>query len=161
LPGTAPADIDIHIRIRTVDPDEAPDPPPYLLTVGSPGLRFAEPPAIPPPRLRADASAPPLPHLPSPDQADLALGGVAPPDATGAKPTAPKPAPISTKEDEPPPPSAASIKILPDTIRPQVQAEDFLPYFVVPDAVKSNSTVPVPPAPGKLPPSSATYNETK
>jgi hypothetical protein len=88
-------------------------------------------------------------------------------DASGlvsAPAPGPKPAaaakPYDANSDEPPPPSAASIKILPDTVRPRVQAEDFLPYFVVPDAVKSTSTPPVPAEPGQLPPSSATYIQT-
>ena len=159
LPGPTLAGIGIRIQIgSTVDEPEEVESPPYLTSIGPPGLRFCEAQPLPPPTPPVAAAPPP----PRPPPAELPL------DASGlalAPTVGPKPAAASklseVNSDEPPPPSAASIKILPDTVRPQVQAEDFLPYFVVPDAVKSTSTPPVPTEPGKLPPSSATYIQTQ
>jgi hypothetical protein len=54
----------------------------------------------------------------------------------------------------------APVPILQDTVRPQVQAEDFLPFFLIPGAAKTVGSAPPAPQPGQLPPSSATYTET-
>ncbi len=159
LPGPSFAGIGIRIQIGSTAPEpEDVESPPYLTSIGPPGLRFCEAPPLPPPALPVAAAPPP----PRPQPADLPLdtSGLALAPTAGPKPAAAS-KPSDANSDEPPPPSAASIKILPDTVRPQVQAEDFLPYFVVPDAVKSTSTPPVPTEPGKLPPSSATYIETQ
>jgi hypothetical protein len=64
-----------------------------------------------------------------------------------------------TEPDGYQPTTNAPISILPDTVRPQLQAEDFLPFFVIPDSAKSAPAVPVPSEPGKLPPSNASYTE--
>jgi len=160
LPGPSLAGIGIRIQIgSTCAESEKVESPPYLTSIGPPGLRFCEAPPLPPPLPHPAAAAPPPPR-PPPAELALDASGYALPLTAGPRPAAPSKS-SDANSDEPPPPSAASIKILPDTVRPQVQAEDFLPYFVVPDAVKSTSTPPVPTEPGKLPPSSATYIQTQ
>jgi hypothetical protein len=57
-------------------------------------------------------------------------------------------------------PKPAAVPILQDTVRPQVQAEDFLPFFLIPGAPKTVGSAPPALQPGQLPPSSATYTET-
>ncbi len=146
---------------------------PYLPVVGPPPLRFQE--AAPPPDLvtRPAAAAPPLPAL-SPAETSVALANAAASSASAAllaeaelaeeeaksktKAAAAKPAA---------PPVKAPPPILPDSGRPTVRPEDFLPYFQVPISGRAPANVtivaPVPPAaptPGTLPASSATYKQT-
>lgn len=144
---------------------------PYLAFVGAPPLRFQK--AMPPPDVvpRPPAGAPPVPPL-TPTESAVALAnaaaaqstnaGLRPPDETRAIDTKPeaKPAPLPGAK----PPAA----ILPDDTRPAVRPEDFLPYFQVPGAAKSNGEVNVimpanafttPPA-APIPPSSATYTQS-
>jgi hypothetical protein len=53
------------------------------------------------------------------------------------------------------------VTIIPDTVRPQVQAEDFLPFFLIPGTTsKPDGQVPAAPQPGQMPPSTATYTQT-
>ena len=61
---------------------------------------------------------------------------------------------------QPEPPKPAPVPILQDTVRPQVQAEDFLPFFLIPGSARTTGSAPTAPEPGKLPPSSATYTES-
>jgi hypothetical protein len=134
---------------------------PYLAVLGTMPLRVAE--AAPPPDLssRPSQAAPPRPDQetasdPAPiDEVKAEPSSLTPPaaDLTPATPTresAPQPA-------RTPPP------ILVDDSRPRVRPEDFLPFFIFPGHGESNVIVPVtapaPPAPGTLPPSSATYRQ--
>jgi hypothetical protein len=152
----------LRIRIQVTPPDPVPEcSQPYLPSLGPPGLRFSDP--LPETvAVVSSAAAPPLPSSPPP--ADSPVAVVSAPVAVASSPSKPARPSAPAAEggpDDPPAPSSASISILPDTVRPQVQAEDFLPFFVIPDAVKQSSTPPVPSEPGKLPPSTATYNQTR
>jgi hypothetical protein len=144
--------------------------PPYLPVLGAISLRFDEP--APPPDLvtRPAAAAPPMPAL-TPTESSVAIANAA----------AAQPAPVarraaeSTPTDLPPPakesaaaaPAKTPPAILPDDSRPAVRPEDFLPYFEIPGSAKRPGDVsiiaplaPSAPAPGTLPPSSATYTQT-
>lgn len=139
-----------------------PDPTPYLVTVGSPALRFLE--AAPPPDLggRPPAAAPPQPASDTvaakPDvipftPAAAPTTALAPADASQATP------PSDSVQPHSPAP------ILPDELRPRVRAEDFLPYFEIPATRPGdpNVIVPIPRgagSPAPLPASSATYTQT-
>ena len=145
---------------------------PYLPVVGPPPLRFQE--AAPPPDLvtRPAAAAPPVPAL-SPTEAAVALANAAASASSAAlteasdrlleeaKPPAPEPPHPAAPPAKAPPP------ILPDSSRPTVRPEDFLPYFQVPVSARAPANVtvvaPVPPAapaPAPIPASSATYRQT-
>lgn len=144
---------------------------PYLPLVGAPLLRFQE--ATPPPDLvtRPAGAAPPTPAL-SPTESTVALENAAAAQSTAGataplpvEPPAPAPAvkPTPTAPAKPTPPA-----ILPDDTHPPVRPEDFLPFFQIPGSATQpgdvNLLVPAPraaPAPAPLPPSSATYNQTK
>src|SRR5438105_5165193 len=71
--------------------------------------------------------------------------------------------PKSAKPDEPTAPAAKPKPILPDDTRPRLRSQDFLPLFRFPGAGGPSEdvtpAVPAPPAPGTLPPSSATYTQ--
>lgn len=141
---------------------------PYLAVIGAPALRFAE--ATPPPDIagRPAGAAPPHPSSMQEPSASA-------PPASSPVPSAP-PAPI---EPTPPAPAANAPKpstesanaaapiirtpppILPDEVHPQARPEDFLPFFQIPSVRPGDTNVvPVPPTPGTLPPSSATYTQT-
>lgn len=143
----------VRIEVRAERPG---DSQPYLPANGCAPLRFREPPEPESPR-RPAAAAPPEP------QAASAEAPAAPVNASATQPAPAKavhedvPAPPAPEATDEAPANHAPISILPDTVRPQLQAQDFLPYFVIPEAAKS--AVPVPSEPGKLPPSTATYNE--
>jgi hypothetical protein len=128
---------------------------PYLVSEGAPPLCFRE--AEPPPQMAAKppGGAPPEPHA-SPDTASASKAATAslktPADKAAHDETL-------TEPDGSQPPTNAPNSILPDTVRPQLQAEDFLPFFVIPDSAKSAPAAPVPSEPGKLPPSTASYTE--
>jgi hypothetical protein len=147
----------LTVRIVIGGPSGTGESSPYLSVPGCPPLRFREP--EPPADFASHpaAAAPPQPHL---TQAELSVGTA---NAAAAQTTpqmaAHDASAVENKADGAPPASSAPISILPDTVRPQVQAEDFLPFFVIPESARSASSVPVPPEPGKLPPSSATYTE--
>lgn len=162
-------------RGRTAPGPRAPEPTPtpYLAVVGAPPLRFAEP--APPPDLttRPPAAAPPRPAL-TPTEETVAAENItaAKSVAEGAPATTP-PTPLAetapTAADTPlPAPTKVPPAILPDDNRPPVRAEDFLPFFQIPGSSRRASDVmlvaPVPPGaptPAPLPPSSATYNQSK
>ncbi len=148
-----------------------PETVPYLQVTGAPPLRFQSapiplhpapmPPAPPTPPAEtakdepaasqpADPSAEPAPVL---EPAASAVG-------TPAAPAGSKPDAESSATRTPP-------AILPDEARPTIRPEDFLPYFQVPGSPRTPAEVNVivpapkaPPAPGQLPPSSATYQQT-
>lgn len=126
--------------------------------MGSPPLRFRE--SAPPADLVASppAAAPPLPHL---TQAESSVGQAN--TAAAHALSSDRPADASGPESKADAQKSTPVSILPDTIRPQVQAEDFLPYFLIPDSAKTDnqpSRPPQPPSPGTLPPSTATYTQT-
>lgn len=141
---------------------------PYLPVLGSPQMRIEE--APPPPDLvtRPAAAAPPVPAL-SPAETTVAVSNA---DAAMPSPAVPeipgldsKSSPAATLPSAPagktPPP------ILPDSTRPVIHPEDFIPYFQIPGTAKQLSDVTIlapagqsAPAPAPLPPSSATYTQT-
>ena len=135
---------------------------PYLTVTGAAPLRFPE--TAPPPDLSVRLPAGGPPHL-TPVISEAPVNAVKPedlpnPGATAAAATASTeqpPAP-ATKEK----PATAGRPILPDDSKPKVRAEDFLPYFQFPGANTDRDDVPTtpkPPAPGILPPSSASYRQ--
>lgn len=178
LPTLAPEGV--HALPRSRPPGSGPDlrnaePNPYLPKLGAPALRFQE--ATPPPDLvvRPAAAAPPTPPL-SPTETSVALANAAAAQSTVA-PTRPAPdpasAPAKPAATETPAPASPPTKtpppILPDAARPSVRPEDFLPYFQIPGAARNPSDVTIiapaainaPPPPAALPPSSATYTQSK
>ncbi|HKB89778.1 MAG TPA: hypothetical protein VKC60_04580 [Opitutaceae bacterium] len=121
---------------------------PYLIAVGSPPLRFAEPP-IPIP-----AAAPPTP----PDLTDVSHDTKN--EDTSHDITAPRAqtAPLIVTAGPSPDqagkrPSTETSPLILDEARPEVRPEDVLPFFQMPGA-RGPFTIPPPPPP---PPSSATY----
>jgi hypothetical protein len=127
----------------------------YLATIGGPGLRFTAPAPESEP-----ATRPVVPVLPA---APPTAGAATPASPGGetrmSEPREPKPVAkpaVAPAAKSPPPP------ILPDDLRPQVRPEDFLPFFQPPgsSAGAVPAGVPVPPPPGALPPSSATFMQT-
>lgn len=143
---------------------------PYLPALGAISLRFEEVP--PPPDLvtKPAAAAPPVPAL-SPTETSVATA-----NADAARSTVVPPEPVAEESVEtnsaasitpPAPETKTSPRILPDTTRPVVHPEDFLPYFQLPGTGRPGDVgVIVPgaltaPAPAPLPPSSATYNQTR
>lgn len=140
---------------------------PYLLAVGSPPLRFQE--FTPPPDLSIQRPATGVGSTPS----AISTIEATVPDvivAASSKPVTPS-TPVETKiesKDTPlPPKKSGPAPILPDETRPQIRAEDFLPFFQVPGSQRGPAEVsvivPVPPAapaPASLTPSSATYTQT-
>lgn len=149
---------------------------PYLATMGAPMLRFQEPAPPPPPRAKPVAGGPPV-AASAPEEAEVSLANS---QAAASTPPMPLPdeakGPATTPAAETPvpgvpaepakaatPAAPKSLPILPDDTRRKVQSQDFLPLFRLPgsgsldDASVILPGVPVPPAPGTLPPSSATY----
>lgn len=144
------------------------EPAPYLPVLGSPSLRVDVAPPTPDLVTRPAAGAPPVPALTPTEStvavanADAARSTVGSSEETStvepkidSTPVAPAPAPAVKT----PPP------ILPDSTRPVVHPEDFLPFFQVPGTGRPDVTVVVPgipavPTPSQLPPSSATYTQT-
>lgn len=147
------------------------DPQPYLPAMGAPLLRFQE--AAPPPDLvtRPAAAAPPTPAL-TPTESSVAQANAAAARSTTvneAPPLPPATPPVTeTTSTKPvPPPAKTPTPILPDSTRPSVRPEDFLPYFQIPGSAQTPSDVTLlvpapktPPAPAPLPPSSATFRQT-
>jgi len=140
---------------------------PYLPIVGAPPLRFQE--VTPPADLvtRPAAAAPPVPAL-SLTESSVALANAAAAHSAAMATRAPEETPAATVKPEskvteaPAAPAKGAPAILPDDARPQVHPEDFLPYFQIPGATRQPGDVtPVAPAPAPLPPSSATYTQSK
>jgi len=142
----------------------------YLATVGSPALRFQEPAPVPPPVVKPIASGPPV-AASAPEEAEVSLANdqaaastppMPLPDTDSSTIIDPASSPSEPVKSEPTGPKA--LPILPDDTRRKVQSQDFLPLFRLPgsggpteDASVILPGVPTPPAPGTLPPSSATY----
>jgi hypothetical protein len=166
--AVAPQRLDAITRRSVITFVRSVEASPYLPINGAPPLRFAEAPA-PPKALEVNASnasgtlpltqeaadfVPPDTALPqgatSPALTEALAGGGGTSEASSATPAAKSPAPI-----------------LRDDVRPTVRAEDFLPYFQIPGSARNPGDVTfmvpgitTPPAPGSLPPSSATYTPT-
>ncbi|MDB6093953.1 MAG: hypothetical protein JWM32_1515 [Verrucomicrobia bacterium] len=138
----------------------------YLQALGAPPLRFAELPPPPDLAARPPAAAPPQPAM-TRTESSVAMANAAAAQSTLLHGPAPAPTAESRIETsaggsspDQPTPSA----ILPDETRPQVRAEDFLPYFQIPASGGQPGDVtlivPVPrnaSSPPALPASSATY----
>lgn len=172
-----------HALTRSRPPGSGPelrhaDTIPYLPILGGPPLRFQD--ATPPPDLtvRPAASAPPIAATseveavvgaaniaaiqPAPPPAAISDDPAAPAASTANVPSA---SPATATPARTPPP------ILADDVRQTVRPEDFLPYFQIPGSSRQNPEVKViVPAPTALeapaggvtiPPSSATYNQSK
>jgi hypothetical protein len=131
---------------------------PYLAQIGAPPLRFQE--VAPPPDLSAKppAAAPPQPHL-TPAESSVNMANSAASNSVPAQKPPEDHAQEATPESAQPP-KPEPVTILQDTVKPQVQAEDFLPFFLIPGAAKPDGAVPAAPEPGRLPPSTATYTQT-
>jgi len=147
---------------------------PYLATLGAPALRFQDPAPVPPPTVKPVASGPPV-AASKPEEAEVSLANnqaaaSTPPMPLPDSSTKTHPAEAATPPAEPPPqaepaaPVPKVLPILPDDTRRKVQSQDFLPLFRLPgsgnpieDTTVIVPGVPVAPAPGPLPPSSATY----
>jgi hypothetical protein len=162
LPALVPSGTAAGGRLRPLpeqhaDIQEA-DPLPYLPCLGAPPLRFQD--AAPPPDVsaRPPASAPPQPHL-TPAETSVGLANSAAASSASARRTTETHADDSNGSAYDPA-KPAPVPILQDTVRPQVQAEDFLPFFLIPGSAKTVGSPPAAPQPGQLPPSSATYTET-
>jgi len=130
----------------------------YLSVVGPPPLRFQDSEVAPQCDLstRPPAGAPPLPPEKHADAASRQDVLVNPGGSESAKKTA------KVELEAPPKPGPAAI--LPDDGDPRVRPEDFLPFFQFPSAhsgpaESSLAQPPTAPAPGQIPPSSATYHE--
>ena len=137
---------------------------PYLASIGSPGLRFHEAMSAPPLMVKPIASGPPV-AASAPEVAEVNLA-----NNQAAASTPPLPAepaqPEESKSAKPAEPATPAVKpkpILPDDTRRKPQPQDFLPLFRFPGSNGSSEdvtpAVPAPPAPGELPPSSATYTQ--
>lgn len=157
---------------QAVGPVEA---PPYLPALGPPPLRFQEE-APPPPDLvtRPAAGAPPVPAL-SPTESSVALANAA---AAGRSLSAiargQDEAPVTELEPVQDPKAAkkpAPAPILRDEFHNEVRPEDFLPFFQVPGTPRPSDDAPpaapepprpaAAPTPAPLPPSTATYTQSK
>ena len=145
---------------------------PYLVAVGSPSLRFQEPaqltdPAVRPPKPlaaqiassegSADHLAADITPFNETSSSSLTVASSAADESPAANQSEP--------EADSPKPTRTPRPILPDEMRPQARAEDFLPFFQVPagrsDDVSVFMPVPhAPAAPPSLPTSSATYTQT-
>jgi hypothetical protein len=136
----------------------------YLPAIAAPALRFQAP-ALP----RAQVARITFPKpTPKPEATPPA------PKADATAPAAPviEPKDAGERSDTKPAvtaPSRPPAQILPDDTRSAVQAEDFIPFFRLPGSSRTpggaNVIVPLPapaapPAPGALPPSSATFRQT-
>lgn len=135
---------------------------PYLRFVGPPPLRFQE--ALPPPDLtvRPPAGGPPKVSVKTgPDlvQTPIPEGHAAAPVAVTGSAGKPEAAAAGSTPVKPPIPKGPP-PLLPDDAGARVRPEDFLPFFQFPGGKAADvRNVPVPPAPGMLPPSSASYQQ--
>lgn len=153
---------------RKTTPPKA-DPNSYLAAIAAPALRFQAP---PPPRAEITRLALAFPSSGKPTFIPSALPRTS--DVTGRPATATvavaKEGAAKVEEEKAPPPPMLERNpalIIPDELRPQVHAEDFIPFFQLPGSSRGrgdvNVVVPAPrsvPAPPPLPPSSATYRQT-
>ncbi len=162
-PGSTLAGSRPRSGIHMIGDRRAPVREPYLIAVGAPALRFREPETASEPAARSVVVGPPVPGL-NADEAVVAVANAAAvrvPSVREAKPdsvNAPKSGPALSIPRKPIP-----LSILPDDTRPQVRAEDFLPFFQIPGAAQGGDAPAAfapQSAPGALPPSSATYTQT-
>jgi hypothetical protein len=146
---------------------------PYLVLVGTPPLRFQR--STPPPDLvaRPASGAPPVPSLSS-TESSVAWANLAAARSAAANARGEDEAPVTEIDPPvknaaaPPPAKTPPRAILPDETRAKVRPEDFLPFFQVPGNPRQANEVNVimpanaltSPAPGTLPPSTATYTQT-
>ncbi len=142
-------------------------PIPYLPVMGAPPLRFQEVLPPPDPVTRPVAAAPPVPAL-TPTESSVALANAAAArsativEASDAVPVKTETVSAASK---PVAPAKLPPAILPDSIRPTVRPEDFLPYFQVPGMPQASGDI-MPsapksvPEPARLPPSAATYRQS-
>ncbi len=137
---------------------------PYLASIGAPALRFLEATPAPPILVKPIASGPPV-AASAPEVAEVNLANN---QAAASTPPMPvQPAEPAKAPEQPAPASAVKAQpILPDDTRKKLQSQDFLPLFRFPGSGGSPEDVtvivpgvPTPPAPGTLPPSSATYRQ--
>jgi hypothetical protein len=140
---------------------------PYLANLGAPMLRFQDP--APVAVAKPIASGPPV-AASAPEVAEVSLAND---HAAASTPPMPIPEVTPAPKAETLPPAMAGetakpgpkvLPILPDDTRRKVQSQDFLPLFRLPGSGGPGEEttvivpgVPTPPAPGTLPPSSATY----
>jgi len=136
---------------------------PYLATMGAPALRFGEAAPTTPLMRKPIASGPPV-AASAPEVAEVALANnhaaasTPPMPLTGTESIAPSPDKPRAEQTTTPKPKP----ILPDDTPKPVQSQDFLPLFRFPGSSGAGEDVPlvpVPPAPGTLPASSATYRQ--
>lgn len=138
---------------------------PYLATLGASALRFQGPAPVPT-SAKPIASGPPV-AASAPEVAEVSLANDQAAASTPPMPvpeTAPTVKSDATVSPETAKPEPKVLPILPDDTRRKVQSQDFLPLFRLPgsggpaeDTTVIVPGVPTPPAPGTLPPSSATY----
>jgi hypothetical protein len=139
---------------------------PYLRVIGYPSLRFQD--ALPTPDLSAEMPRP-KPEQTSAKQASSVNASPAPSRPAASRASiaeapspASKPTETADQSNPPPPVDPAAAPLLSDDVAPKVRPEDFLPFFQYPRAGRANGgtfAAPVPPAPGTLPPSTATYKQ--
>lgn len=141
---------------------------PYLVSVGAPSLRFAEPPPPPEALQRPNLSPAPIASTSDVIPPESLASSSLPTDSTATSGTPStaiaKPSANNTTGEQPaasrtPPP------IIPDEVRPRVRPEDFLPFFQIPVSQPGDVNVVVPAArsasaPATIPISSATYTQT-
>lgn len=181
--------------IRTIGDWRTPVREPYLIALGAPGLRFREPEPVADPAPRPVAVGPPVVGLEAAEAAVAVANAAAvqPPIAgdtkSGSAPvsgsvtttgsgsasaagsastSAATPGPAITPGIDPASPVIAKpvpAPIMVDDLRPQVRAEDFLPYFQIPGSSPAGDANAVPaarsaPGPAPLPASSAVYQQS-
>jgi hypothetical protein len=136
-------------RTPADDPQPAEPETPYLRATGPLALRFQPAPVAREITAKPAASGPPFP-MPEAN-AEKAPVAAEPP----AKPTSVEPDVILPAKPEPKP---GPEPIIPDDLRPRVQAEDFLPFFQFPSAAEPALVLPATP-PHRATPSTATYRQ--
>jgi hypothetical protein len=140
---------------------------PYVASMGAPALRFLEAIPTPPILVKPIASGPPVaasaPEVAEVNLANNQAAASTPPMPGEPAPSVPTETPATKPEHSPATPAAKPQPILPDDTRRKLQSQDFLPLFRFPGTSASTEeatpAVPTPPAPGTLPPSSATYRQ--
>jgi len=133
---------------------------PYLKVIGSPPLRFEEPPLPLGPTEQTPVAPPPNPATVPRPAAARSAGAPPPPPAKPSAPGGPKPDSASGDTVTSAGPAShdqALPSIIPDEMRPRVRPEEFLPFFQMPGSGQGDA--PSPEAPPTLPPSSATYRK--
>lgn len=139
-------------------------------SMGTPALRFMEAMPIAPVLSKPIASGPPVaasgPEVAEVNLANNQAAASTPPMPLPAQPAqlAPVTPSAAPQPEQPATPTPKPQPIIPDDTRRKLQSQDFLPLFRFPgpnDASEDVSVpaVPTPPAPGVLPPSSATYQQ--